>query len=76
MSTTFLRDAGHLSETKGSNIGVELLHGLDERALCQMGCPGLELTQAQVVPWPIVAGDAGASLGEDSSRLPVLSYLA
>ena len=50
IATASLRDAGHLSEAQGSDIGVQLLHGLDERALCHLGGPGLQLAQAQVVP--------------------------
>src|SRR3954454_15758883 len=35
-ATASLRDAGQLSKTKGSDIGIQLLHGLDERALCHL----------------------------------------
>jgi len=71
-----LIDVGHLSEAEGSDVGVQLLHGLDERALGCMRGPGLQLAQAKVIPQTIIPYGACCDLGEDGTGVLILPYLA
>ena len=76
MSTTALIDVVHLSEAEGSDVRVQLLHGLDERALGDMRCPGLQLAQTKVIPQAIIPYGTRGDLGKDGNSVLILSYLA